>query len=95
MIYCVRCADILDAHERTKKYIEKLKPHVSEVRRFRQYPIIKLKDGSEIHFVSHIHYKTWCKGVTYKLIINGEIDKHTYHSGYPFEKSNEKTKSSD
>lgn len=87
MIYCVRCDNIREAHRLTDDYVEKLKPQISEVRRFRTYPLIKLKDGSELHFVTHGLYPKWCKGMTYKEIWSGRISDKTYRSGYSLKSS--------
>lgn len=87
MIYCVRCDNIREAHRLTDDYVEKLKPQISEVRRFRTYPLIKLKDGSELHFVTDGLYPKWCKGMTYKVIWCGRISDKTYRSGYPLKSS--------
>lgn len=84
MIYCVRCDNIREAHRLTDDYVEKLKPQISEVRRFRTYPLIKLKDGSELHFVTHGLYPKWCKGRIYKEIWCGRISDKSYCSGHPF-----------
>lgn len=87
MIYCVRCDNIREAHRLADDYVEKLKPQISEVRRFQTYPLIKLKDGSELHFVTNGLYPKWCIGMTYKVIWLGKISDKTYRSGYPLKSS--------
>jgi len=87
MIYCVRCVNISEAHRLAGDYAEKLKPHISEVRRYRAYPLIKLNDGSELHFVTDGFYPKWCIGMTYKLIWRGRISDETYRSGHLFKSS--------
>ena len=87
MIYCVRCDNIREAHRLSDDYTEKLKPQISEVRRSRTYPLIKLNDGSELHFVTDGLFPKWCKGRTYKEIWRGRISDKTYHSGWPCKSS--------
>lgn len=38
--------------------------------------MVKLKNGTEHHFMSNIAYQKWCMGRTY------EMDGELYHSGY-------------
>lgn len=87
MIYCVRCINMHHAQDLVRRYADKLKPYISEIRKYRAYPCIKLKDGSELHFITHDYYKTWCKGITYKMIFNGKVEEEVYHSGHPVKSS--------
>lgn len=86
MIYCVRCTNIRAAHEELNNYLLTLtrknsKDLIKEIRRYRTYPLLIMKDGSEIHFITTALYRTWCKGRTYKIV----GDDKTYHSGHPIQ----------
>lgn len=86
MIYCVRCTNIRAAHVELNNYLLTLtrknsKDLIKEIRRYRTYPLLIMKDGSEIHFITTALYRTWCKERTYKII----GDDKTYHSGHPIQ----------
>lgn len=83
MIYCIRCVNIQECHKKVAAFIvsserTNSKYVIKEIRRHRNYPVITLTDGSEIHFVTIITYRSWCKGKTYKFF----GDDHVYRNGH-------------
>ena len=79
MIYCVRCASLLRAQDEARKDMKEFKLQIDKVKRFQQRPVIFLKNGDEIHFITNFEYRRWCLGKTYKIIGDDKL----YHSGYP------------
>lgn len=79
MIYCVRCVSLLGAQDEARKYIKEFKLQIDKVKRFQQRPVIFLKNGDEIHFVTNFEYRRWCLEKTYKIIGDDKL----YHSGWP------------
>lgn len=79
MIYCVRCVSLLRAQDKARTYIKEFKLQIDKVKRFQQRPVIFLKNGDEIHFVTTFEYRKWCLGKTYKIIGDDKL----YHGGYP------------
>ena len=79
MIYCVICVNLRKAQDEVRRYIEAIKPQIDKIKRFQQLPVIFMKNGDEIHFVTTFEYKHWCKGRTYKFVGDDKL----YHSDYP------------
>ena len=79
MIYCVKCPSFLRAQDEARKYIKEFKLQIDKVKRFQQRPVIFLKNGDEIYFVTNFEYRRWCLGITYKIIGDDKL----YHGGYP------------
>lgn len=79
MIFCVRCASFIHAQDEAREYIKEFKLLIDKVKRYQQRPVIFLKNGDEIHFVTNFEYRKWCLGRTYKIIGYDKL----YHSGWP------------
>lgn len=79
MIYCVRCPSLFRAQDEARKYTKEFKLQIDKVKRFQQRPVIFLKNGDEIHFITTFEFKRWCLGKTYKIIGDDKL----YLGGFP------------
>lgn len=85
MIYAVRCINVQDAQEQTRKYMKEYKVQIKEIRRHRMIPVIILNSGDELHFVTQFTWRDWCYGRTYKFLGEDEL----FHGKYPLKNLND------
>ena len=79
MIYAVKCINLKDCQFWAQQYTNEYKLQIKEVRRYRATPVIILKSGDELHFLTHFTWERWCKGQTYKFLGEDTL----YHGKFP------------
>ena len=84
MIYAVKCINLQDSQEQARRYMKEYKLQLKEVRRHRSIPVIILKSGDEIHFLTRYAWESWCKGLTYKILGEDTL----YHGKFPIKTQN-------